>query len=79
MIRNLNIWQEYEVTMTKGEKGLGFTVAGGQNTTGYFYVKDILYDPALKNGNIKRGDRLLMVSISDSNLSCVNHFPVLTC
>ena len=53
--------QEFEVTMTKGDKGLGFTVAGGQNTTGYFYVKDILFDPALSDGRIQKGDRLIKV------------------
>ncbi len=55
--------QEFETTLTKGEKGLGFTVAGGQTSTGYFYVKDILYDPALKDGNMQRGDRIIRVSL----------------
>ena len=47
--------------MTKGEKGLGFTVAGGQQTIGLFYVKDVLFDPALSSGAIQRGDRLMAV------------------
>lgn len=51
------------MSLTKGAKGLGFTVAGGQNTTGYFYVKDILYDPAKSNPHIQIGDRLLVVSL----------------
>ena len=53
--------QEFEVTLTKGEKGLGFTVAGGQQTIGLFYVKDVLFDPALSSGSIQRGDRLMAV------------------
>lgn len=53
--------QEYEVVLTKGEKGLGFTLAGGQHTTGYFYVKDILYEPALSCPELSRGDQLLRV------------------
>ena len=51
------------MTLTKGVKGLGFTVAGGQNTTGYFYVKDILYEPAKSETRIQVGDRLVAVSI----------------
>ena len=47
--------------MSKGEKGLGFTVAGGHHTTGFFYVKDILYDPAASDPRIQAGDRLLRV------------------
>ena len=53
--------QEFEVTLTKGSNGLGFTVAGGQTSTGFFYVKDILYEPALSEERIQRGDRLIMV------------------
>ena len=49
------------MTLTKGAKGLGFTVAGGQSI-GYFFVKDVLYEPALSDGKIKTGDRLIIVS-----------------
>ena len=49
------------MTLTKGPKGLGFTVAGGQTSTGFFYVKDILFEPALSEESIQRGDRILMV------------------
>ena len=52
----------FDVTLTKGSNGLGFTVAGGQQTVGLFYVKDVLFDPALGCGEIKRGDRLIAVS-----------------
>lgn len=57
------ILQEFEVTLTKGDKGLGFTVAGGQTAAGFFYVKEVLYDPALKDGRIQKGDRLLRVRV----------------
>ena len=50
------------MTLTKGEKGLGFTVAGSHFIPGYFYVKDVLYDPALSSDKIKSGDRLLLVN-----------------
>ena len=55
--------QIYEVTLTKGEKGMGFTVAGGPTVAGQFFVKDVLYPPASTDGQIARGDRLLMVSL----------------
>lgn len=62
---------EFEITMEKGTKGLGFTVAGGQNTTGYFYVKDILFDPALSDGRIHKGDRL--IKVNDEDMTNLNH------
>ena len=52
---------EYEVELVKGARGLGFTVAGGAQSTGFFYVKDVLYDPALSAGVIQPGDRLIQV------------------
>jgi tyrosine-protein phosphatase non-receptor type 13 protein len=50
------------VTLTKGDNGLGFTVIGGTQTDGRFYVRDVLYDPALSEGSIHKGDRLLKVN-----------------
>ncbi|XP_072164796.1 tyrosine-protein phosphatase non-receptor type 13-like [Diadema setosum] len=41
--------------------GLGFTVAGGANTGGC-YVKDILQDPALSDGRLRKGDKILEVN-----------------
>ena len=58
---SISLQQEYDVELTKGAKGLGFTVAGGANSTGFFYVKDVLYDPALSSGLIQPGDRLIQV------------------
>ena len=58
--------QEFEVTLTREEgRGLGFTVAGGANTTGGCYVKAVLQNPALLDGRIKSGDKLIMVRHSD--------------
>ena len=54
--------QEYSVTLTKGDRGLGFTIAGGTNSVGYFYVKDVLYEPARSHSEICSGDRLVRVS-----------------
>ena len=64
--RETVIWsccvQEYSVRLTKGERGLGFTIAGGTNSVGYFYVKDVLCEPAKSHGEIHTGDRLVRVS-----------------
>ena len=52
------------MTLTKPEgKGLGFTVAGGANTTGGCYIKAVLQNPALSDGTLKAGDRLIKVII----------------
>lgn len=50
------------MTLTKPEgRGLGFTVAGGAKTTGGCYVKAVLQNPALSDGTLKSGDKLIMV------------------
>lgn len=49
--------------MEKGDKGLGFTVAGGQKTTGFFYVREVLYEPAVSDPRIQPGDQLIYVSM----------------
>ena len=53
--------------MLKADKGLGFTVAGGQHTTGFFFVKEVLYEPAISHPEIQKGDRILKVfQLNDS-------------
>ena len=52
------------MTLTKPDgKGLGFTVAGGAITTGGCYIKAVLQNPALSDGRLKPGDRLIKVRI----------------
>jgi len=41
--------------------GLGFTVAGGASTTGGCYIKAVLAPPALTDGRLQPGDKLLQV------------------
>lgn len=54
------------MTLTKPEgRGLGFTVAGGANTTGGCYVKAVLQNPALSDGTLKPGDKLIMVCVKE--------------
>ncbi|KAH3747177.1 hypothetical protein DPMN_181598 [Dreissena polymorpha] len=64
---------EFEVILAKPEGcGLGFTVAGGANTSGGCYVKAVLANPALSDGRIKTGDKIIMVAGID--MRPLNHF-----
>ena len=67
--------QEFEVTLRKSETGgLGFTVAGGATTTGGCYVKAVVLEPALSDGRLRPGDKLIRVQFfltrSKHALSC---------
>ena len=54
--------KDIEVTLTKPEgRGLGFTVAGGAGKMRGCYVKAVLQNPALSDGTLKAGDKLIMV------------------
>ena len=46
--------------MKDEKKGLGFSVYGGVSKGGC-YIRDIVSDPALTDGRLKTGDRLLQV------------------
>ncbi|CAH1795007.1 unnamed protein product [Owenia fusiformis] len=57
---------EFEVSLTKADKGgLGFTVAGSSGTTGGCFVKAVVQEPALSNGRIRPGDKLIQVNEQD--------------
>lgn len=56
-------FQEFKVDLLKSPGGgLGFTVVGGVSTTGGCYVKAVVQDPALSDGRLHPGDRLIQVS-----------------
>ncbi|XP_013396442.1 tyrosine-protein phosphatase non-receptor type 13 [Lingula anatina] len=68
---------EFEVTLIKSiRSGLGFTVAGGTMTTGGCYVKAVVQDPALSDGRMQAGDKLILVNGKDvtgfSHFDCVS-------
>ena len=56
------LFQEFEVTLTKGVTGgLGFTVAGGVDTTGGCFIKNVVADPAKSDGRVLPNDHLIKV------------------
>ena len=61
----LEVWcwqEEFTVELQKSPGGgLGFTVVGGVSTTGGCYVKAVVQDPALSDGRLRPGDRLIQV------------------
>lgn len=62
---------EIEVELLKDEKtGLGFSVYGGVSKGGC-YIRDVVADPALSDGRLQTGDRLLKVNGLD--LTKLNH------
>ncbi|XP_074647744.1 tyrosine-protein phosphatase non-receptor type 13-like isoform X2 [Tubulanus polymorphus] len=64
---------EIEVTLVKPDGGgLGFKVAGGGNTTNGCYVKEIVQEPALSNGQLQPGDKIIMVNGRD--MTNLTHF-----
>ena len=49
------------IELTKGSGGLGFTLAGGANTVGGCFVRDIVGGPAEEDGRLQAGDQILAV------------------
>jgi len=51
------------VTIKKGSSGLGFNIVGGDDNEGIFVSFVLAGGPADISGTLKRGDRLLSVSV----------------
>ena len=45
----------------KSSGGLGFTLAGGADTVGGCFVRDIVGGPAKEDGRLQSGDQILVV------------------
>ncbi|XP_065071560.1 tyrosine-protein phosphatase non-receptor type 13-like isoform X2 [Rhopilema esculentum] len=58
-------FEYFEVTLTKGVSGLGFTLAGGKSTTGGCYIREIVSDPAKSCGKLQSGDQIVLVDSTD--------------
>ena len=52
--------QLIKVSLQKMARTFGFTVAGGMKTGGCF-IKQIVADPALRDGRLRSGDRIVQV------------------
>lgn len=53
----------------KGSTGLGFNIVGGEDGEGIFVSFILAGGPADLSGELRRGDRILSVSISAPELS----------
>lgn len=57
----------------KGSTGLGFNIVGGEDGEGIFVSFILAGGPADLSGELRRGDRILSVSISISDLSAIKN------
>ena len=51
------------MTVRKGSSGLGFNIVGGEDNEGIFVSFVLAGGPADISGDLRRGDRLLSVSV----------------
>lgn len=56
-------FQVLDIVLHKGFSGLGFTLAGGVDTVGGCFVREIIGDPARSDGRLKPKDQIVMVSM----------------
>jgi len=65
--RQLSLWCHFSeprrVIVKKGSTGLGFNIVGGEDNEGIFVSFVLAGGPADISGDLKRGDRLLSVSL----------------
>lgn len=57
----------------KGSTGLGFNIVGGEDGEGIFVSFILAGGPADLSGELRRGDRILSVSILISDLSVIKN------
>ncbi|XP_028396908.1 tyrosine-protein phosphatase non-receptor type 13-like [Dendronephthya gigantea] len=55
-----------DVVLHKGSSGLGFSLAGGADTVGGCFVREIIGDPARSDGRLKPKDQIVMVNGQDT-------------
>lgn len=56
--------QVLDVVLHKGSSGLGFSLAGGADTVGGCFVREIIGDPAKSDGRLRPKDQIVMVSVA---------------
>ena len=59
-----------KVLLHKGSTGLGFNIVGGEDGEGIFVSFILAGGPADLSGELRRGDRILSVSISTASFVC---------
>lgn len=62
-LKNLLFVQEFEILMTKVNGSLGFTLRKEDESILGHYVRALVREPALSDGRIKPGDKIVAVSI----------------
>ena len=58
----ISLVQVLDVVLHKGSSGLGFTLAGGADTVGGCFVREIIGDPARSDGRLRPKDQIVLVS-----------------
>ncbi|CAG0880658.1 unnamed protein product [Cyprideis torosa] len=61
----------FEVTLTKVNKSLGFTVKKNDNSVLGHCIKELVKEPALSNGNLMPGDKI--ISVNGVDISPMSH------
>ncbi|CAG5126932.1 unnamed protein product, partial [Candidula unifasciata] len=64
-----------EISLKKDGSGFGFTIAGGVNSGGC-YIKQLVSDPAIGDGRLQQGDRILKVN--GQYILALNHIDAVT-
>ncbi|XP_026679028.1 multiple PDZ domain protein-like [Diaphorina citri] len=61
------LFQEFDIVLTKNNGSLGFTLRKEDESVLGHYVRALVREPALSDGRIKPGDKILAVSITPTN------------
>lgn len=62
--------QEFEVTLTKIQGSLGFTLRKEDDSALGHYVRALVREPALTDGRIRPGDKIIAVSLLKCTWKC---------
>lgn len=71
MKKKFNMFQEFDIEMTKVGGSLGFTLRKADSSALGHYVRALVREPALSDGRIQPGDKIIAVDGED--LSPLSH------